>query len=138
MGIFCRKKSTDIVAIRNDDDPLNSIQLLQMQKAKEADKKKTEELSKRLSDEEIKFINVFLDQAKSYSKGKEVIYNFRSGNINFEVARMQIGRISLNDKCRKMQIITPDDVEWIEDISYENDIKNIKHWIKYMKWLLKE
>lgn len=50
MGLFCRKKNIGKDIIRNDDNPLNSIQLLQLQKAAEADKKKTEELSKKLSE----------------------------------------------------------------------------------------
>lgn len=84
-----------------------------------------------------KFIKEFLDKATPYSKGKKILYNFRSGNINFEVSGMQIGRISLNDRCRKMQILTKEDVKWIDNISYEDAIRNIEQWIKYMKWLLK-
>ncbi|MBP3596449.1 MAG: hypothetical protein J6J60_03490 [Clostridia bacterium] len=95
-------------------------------------------MSEKLTDEENKFIKEFMNKAKEYAKGNKIVYNFRGGNINFEIKGMQIGRISLNEKNRTMQILTQDDVKWITPISYEDAIKNIDKWIKYMKYLLRE
>ena len=91
-----------------------------------------------LTDDEKRFIEFFIDEAKPYSKGNEIIYNFRSGNINFEIRGMQIGRISLNDKKCEMQIITENGVKWIRPITYEEAIKNVNKWIKYLKYLMQD
>lgn len=115
----------------------SEVFLKQIQKAHEDDKVRTEKLSKNLTEEEKNFINYFINKAKPFSKKYSVIYNFRSGNINFEINGMQIGRISLNNKKREMQILTKDDVKWIRPISYDEAIKNTDKWIKYMKYLLK-
>lgn len=108
----------------------------QMKKAEHSDKARTKKMSEKLSDEEKKFIEEFRNRAKQFAKGSKITYNFRGENINFEIKGMQIGRISLNDKKRTMQILTKDNVKWINPITYEDAIKNIDEWINYMKWLL--
>lgn len=136
MGLFNKKVQ---IKFKEQVNPIyeSETYLKQIQKAYEDDKIKTEKLDKNLTEEEKSFINYFVDKSKPFCKKYSVIYNFRSGNINFEINGMQIGRISLNNKKREMQILTKDDVKWIRPISYDEAIKNTDKWIKYMKYLLK-
>lgn len=109
-----------------------------IKRALELEKIKTQKMYDNLTDAEKRFIEIFINEAKPYSKGNEIIYNFRSGNINFEIKGMQIGRISLNDKKCEMQILTETDVKWIRPITYEEAIKNVNKWIKYLKYLMQD
>ena len=138
MGLFKKNKTNIVVNFKEDVSTIYESEIAkeQMKKAEEADREKIRKLSKKLTEEEKNFINEFITRATPFAKGFEIIYNFRSGNINFEINDMQIGRISLNDNSKEMQILTKDDVIWIRPITYEEAIKNIDKWIKYMKWLL--
>lgn len=146
MGFFDIFKKRDVskikteIKFKEEVNPIfeSKVAKEQIAKAEKADKEKTKKMSEKLTDEENKFIKEFMNKAKEYAKGNKIVYNFRGGNINFEIKGMQIGRISLNEKNRTMQILTKDDVKWITPISYEDAIKNIDKWIKYMKYLLRE
>lgn len=146
MGFFDIFRKSDVskikteIKFKEEVNPIfeSKVAKEQIAKAEKADKEKTKKMSEKLTDEENKFIKEFMNKAKEYAKGNKIVYNFRGGNINFEIKGMQIGRISLNEKNRTMQILTKDDVKWITPISYEDAIKNIDKWIKYMKYLLRE
>lgn len=137
--IFKRNNENDskdkepIVLLEEKDDVQERIK-----KALELEKIKTQKMYDNLTDDEKRFIEFFINKATPYSKGNEIIYNFRSGNINFEIKGMQIGRISLNNKKCEMQILTKDDVKWIRPITYEEAINNVDKWIKYLKYLMQD
>ena len=38
----------------------------------------------------------------------------------------------------KPVILTEDDVEWVRPITYEDAIKNVDKWIKYLKYLMQD
>jgi hypothetical protein len=135
--IFNKKNINDnkeVIILSEEKDDIQE----QIKKAMELEKIKTQKMYDNLTDDEKRFIEFFIKEAIPYSKGNEIIYNFRSGNINFEIKGMQIGRISLNNKKCEMQILTEDDVEWIRPITYEDAIKNVDKWIKYLKYLMQD
>ena len=76
-------------------------------------------MSDNLTDDEKIFIQFFINKVTLYSKGNEIIYNFRRGNINLKIKGIQIDRISLNNKKCEMKILTKDDIKWIRPITYE-------------------
>lgn len=137
--IFKRNNENDskdkepIVLLEEKDDVQEQIK-----KALELEKVKIQKMYDNLTDDEKRFIEFFINKATPYSKGNEIIYNFKSGNINFEIKGMQIGRISLNNKKCEMQILTEDDVKWIRPITYEEAINNVDKWIKYLKYLMQD
>lgn len=143
MGLFDKifnkknindNKDKEIIILSEEKDDIQE----QIKKAMELEKIKTQKMYDNLTADEKRFIEFFINEATPYSKGNEIIYNFRSGNINFEIKGMQIGRISLNNKKCEMQILTEDDVEWIRPIAYEDAIKNVDKWIKYLKYLMQD
>lgn len=101
----------------------------------ENDQKNMLTLYNKLSDEEKIFINEFMKVFKNYKD--KIIYNEKSGCINFCYDNMQIGRIRLNKKKHRMQILRTYDVEWIENITLEDAINNIDKWLEYLNELLK-
>ena len=143
MGLFDKifnkknindNKDKEVIILSEEKDDIQE----QIKKAMELEKIKTQKMYDNLTDDEKRFIEFFINEATPCSKGNEIIYNFRSGNINFEIKGMQIGRISLNNKKCEMQILTEDDVEWIRPITYEDAIKNVDKWIKYLKYLMQD
>lgn len=90
----------------------------------------------KFSEEEKQFVSVFLTEAKKIVDIDNIIFNIKSGCINFKYKVMQIGRITLNKK-RKMQILTSNRVVWLEDITLDEAMKNIDKWIIYLKYLKK-
>ena len=59
------------------------------------------------------------------------------GTINVLYHTYQIGRIKLNGRKHKMQILKGlYGVKWIEGDVYDF-IPHIQDWIKYMKWVIK-
>ncbi len=90
--------------------------------------------NKSSSDEKI-FIDAFMKKFNKYKKG--IIYNEKSGCINFCYDNMQIGRIRLNDKKRRMQILTKYGVEWKENISLIEALDNLDKWDSYLKEITK-
>lgn len=46
---------------------------------------------------------------------------------------LQIGRIKFGKKSSKMQIITKDNVIWLENEPIEVYLENIERWIEYIK-----
>ncbi len=51
--------------------------------------------------------------------------------VNFSYNDCQIGRIKLGKRKSKMQIITSNSVEWIEDKNFDEYIDNIDKWVLY-------
>ncbi|HPE15311.1 MAG TPA: hypothetical protein PLT65_05830 [Bacilli bacterium] len=87
------------------------------------------------SNDEKNFIDAFMKKFKPYKKG--IIYNEKSGCINFCYNNMQIGRIRLNNNKKRMQILTKENVEWLENISLEQAINNLDKWEKYLQEIIK-
>jgi len=94
-----------------------------------------EKLSK-LNDNEKRFIAALEEQLSAINKKDLLKYNIMSDRtINFKLQNMQIGRVKLNGRKYRMQILDKDNVLWLDIDSVEEAINNIKHWIKYCKYL---
>lgn len=87
------------------------------------------------NDEKI-FIDVFMKKLNKYKN--KIIYNKKSGCINFCYDNMQVGRIRLDNKKRRMQILTKYGVEWKENINLHEAIDNIDKWYNYLEQIIKE
>lgn len=61
------------------------------------------------------------------------IDQLKDGTYNFMYKDMQIGRIKFGKKSSKMQIITKDNVVWLENESIEIYLENIDRWVEYIK-----
>lgn len=61
------------------------------------------------------------------------IDQLKDGTYNFMYEDLQIGRIKFGKKSSKMQIITKDNVIWLENEPIEVYLKNIEKWINYIK-----
>jgi hypothetical protein len=79
------------------------------------DRKNMPVLYNSFSIEEKNYIDEFMRKCNKYKKN--IIFNEKSDCINFCYKNMQIGRIRLNNKKRKMQILTTHNSFWIEDIT---------------------
>ena len=101
----------------------------------EKDRKHMPIIYNNSSQEEKSFIDAFMKKFELYKKG--IIYNEKSGCINFCYNNMQIGRIRLNDKKRRMQILTKYGVNWEENISLSEAINNLDKWDKYLQDIIK-
>lgn len=62
----------------------------------------------------------------------DLIFHEVCGHINFKYKNMQIGRIRLNTKKRRMQILTFYTVVWFENISLEAALNKIDDWLIYL------
>lgn len=61
------------------------------------------------------------------------IDQLKDGTYNFMYEDLQIGRIKFGKKSSKMQIITKDNVIWLENEPIEVYLENIERWIEYIK-----
>lgn len=61
------------------------------------------------------------------------IDQLKDGTYNFMYEDLQIGRIKLGKKSSKMQIITKDNVIWLENEPIEVYLENIERWVEYIK-----
>lgn len=94
-----------------------------------------ERLSK-LNDNEKKFIAALEEQLTAINKKEQLQYNVMSDRIiNFKIQDMQIGRVKLNGRKYRMQILDKDNVLWLDIDTVDEAINNIKHWIKYCRYL---
>lgn len=94
-----------------------------------------ERLSK-LNDNEKIFIKALKKSLENINMANWLEYNVMSNRtINFKIKGMQIGRVKLNGRKYKMQIIDRNNVVWLDIDSVDEAINNIKHWIKYCKHL---
>lgn len=94
-----------------------------------------EKLSK-LNDNEKMFIAALEEQLAAINKKDLLQYNIMSDRtINFRLQDMQIGRVKLNGRKYRMQILDKDNVLWLDIDSVDEAVNNIKHWIKYCKYL---
>lgn len=91
-------------------------------------------------------IDVFIDELKNkmHKSGLNVDkleYDvLKDGTYNFIYhiepdANCQIGRVRFNKRSSKMQIITKNDVVWLQNETMETYIKSIDKWIEYTKQL---
>lgn len=91
-------------------------------------------------------IDVFIDELKNkmlksglnvdkleYDVLKDGTYNFIY-HINPD-SNCQIGRIKINKRSSKMQIIKKNDVVWIQNETMETYLNYIDKWIEYTKQL---
>jgi hypothetical protein len=97
----------------------------------EKDKQNMPMLYNTFSEEEKEFINEFMKRFNPYTK--QIIFNVKSGYINFQYKDIQLGRIRLNSKKHRMQVLTINNVKWFENITLEEAIKNIDLWLEYFK-----
>lgn len=101
----------------------------------QAEAEQMERLSK-LNDAEKAFIAALEKQLESINKKEMLSYNILSDKtINFKIQNMQIGRVKLRGKKYTMQILDKNNVLWLDIENAEEAINNIKHWIKYCKYL---
>lgn len=61
------------------------------------------------------------------------IDQLKDGTYNFMYEDIQIGRIKFGKKSSKMQIITKDNVIWLENEPIEVYLENIERWVEYIK-----
>lgn len=61
------------------------------------------------------------------------IDRLKDGTYNFMYEDLQIGRIKFGKKSSKMQIITKDNVIWLENEPIEVYLENIERWVEYIK-----
>lgn len=61
------------------------------------------------------------------------IDQLKDGTYNFMYEDLQIGRIKFGKKSSKMQIITKDNVIWLENEPIEVYLENIERWVEYIK-----
>lgn len=94
---------------------------------------------RKLEDVEEKFIEAVSSQIEK-SIGKKIELNIEVRGklfINFKINQCQIGRIDLISSHPQMQILTRDDVKWIDIITLQAAIDLIPKWIEYSKYILK-
>lgn len=97
---------------------------------------KQEEKISKFSDNEKLFISTLRDELSKIGLDKSLSYNVLSDKtINFDINDMQIGRVKLNGRKFKMQILDRNNVLWLDIDDVTEAMKNIKHWIKYAKKL---
>lgn len=90
-----------------------------------------------LDSNETEFYYAVCDAVSSLGGNNVVDIEYKSGNIiNYKINGYQFGRIKLRPKKTKMQIITSNSVQWIEDIDLEQAKKLIPIWIDYCKTIL--
>ena len=90
-----------------------------------------------LDSNETEFYYAVCDAVSSLGGNNVVDIEYKSGNIiNYKINGYQFGRIKLRPKKTKMQIITSNSVQWIEDIDLEQAKKLIPLWIDYCKTIL--
>jgi hypothetical protein len=58
--------------------------------------------------------------------------------INFQIDSMQIGRVKLNGRKKRMQILDKGNVIWLDIDDVDEALNNIKHWMKYTKYLISD
>jgi hypothetical protein len=96
--------------------------------------KVTPERLRILNTEEQQFIYSLQDNLEKVNLKEQLKFNVLSNKIiNFKLNSVQIGRVKLNGRINKMQIITIKKVIWLDIKDVNEAILNIKHWIKYAK-----
>ena len=92
-----------------------------------------------LSIEETEFLTVVCASVENIGRNPALLKLNRLSDktLNVQYIDMQIGRIKLQGRKKKMQILTKNNVEWIEDGTLENYIQFIGKWMKYLNKLPK-
>ena len=62
-----------------------------------------------------------------------IIEQLKDGTYNFMYEDIQIGRIKFGKKSSKMQILTNNDITWIENKTLDTYIAYLDKWIEYIK-----
>lgn len=93
----------------------------------------------RLNDNEKMFITTLEEKLCEVGiESDRLQYNIMSNKmINFQIDGMQIGRVKLNGRKYKMQILDKNNALLLDIDNIEEAIGNIKHWIKYSEYLVK-
>lgn len=100
-------------------------------------KKKENELTYRHGDVEFNedeetFYQALISKLSHlYDESKIECWFLSDNTINFNGPHGQIGRVKLRGRKLKMQILTRDDVEWIEIADLDDAIGRIPEWVKY-------
>ena len=93
----------------------------------------------KLNDNEKLFINTLEEKLEDLGVREKLSYNVMSDRtINFQVDNMQIGRVKLNGRKHRMQILDKDNVLWLDIEGVDEALNNIKHWMKYTKYLVSD
>lgn len=93
----------------------------------------------KLNDNEKLFINTLEEKLEDLGVREKLSYNVMSDRtINFQVDNMQIGRVKLNGRKHRMQILDKDNVLWLDIEGVDEALNNIKHWMKYTKYLISD
>lgn len=91
----------------------------------------------KLNENELYFMSILEKQlAANGYRGKLDVRYLSNRTINFSIDGIQIGRVKLNGRKYKMQIIDKNNVVWLDIDDVDEAISNIKHWINYSKYLL--
>ena len=92
-----------------------------------------------LSTQEIEFFDVVCEQVKKIGRNPALLKLNRLSDktLNVQYIDNQIGRIKLQGRKTKMQILTKNIVEWIENEPLEIYIQFIEKWIQYLNRLPK-
>lgn len=94
-----------------------------------------------LNEDELRFSNAVSSALLDAGIYQPLQLTYKSNNIidySFAVpygGTFQIGRVKLRGKTNRMQILTADDVFWLEDINFDTAISLIEHWVSYAKTL---
>ncbi|NMM61200.1 3'-5' exonuclease [Clostridium sp. P21] len=92
----------------------------------------------KLNDGEKLFISALEEKLYNINLKDKLRYNIMSDKvINFQINNAQIGRVKLNGRKYKMQILDKDNVLWLDIDNVDEAVNNIKHWIKYCEYLTK-
>ncbi|MBI0579819.1 ribonuclease H-like domain-containing protein [Neobacillus cucumis] len=91
-----------------------------------------------MNDFEKEFISALEKKLEEIGLRDKLTFNVMGDKvINFKIDQMQIGRVKLRGKF-KMQIIDKNNVMWLDIDGVEEAIMNLKHWMKYCKYLLRD
>ena len=99
----------------------------------------TDNIMKTFSEEEIEFHEALLDKLSSINAHDKLSFNrMADKTINYKINNMQIGRISFNGKNKRMQILSPNKVIWLDNMEINEAIDKLDLWVKYSKYLLRD
>lgn len=62
-------------------------------------------------------------------------YDIKGACVNYKLSGYQLGRISLIDEHKQIQIITPNNVNWVDVQGLNDALLYVPQWIEYAKYL---
>jgi len=96
------------------------------------------QLMNSFSDEEKQFYDRLMLQLEENKIVDEIeIRRMSNGTLNFEINKMQFGRVKLRGK-KQIQVLTKESVHWIDITELSEAFIHMKYWILYIKTLLRD